>query len=468
MFEILNKMVKEEWRMHSTMFGNLMFALFPVLLFAFAFAGSFFLPVFRTMITSGQIVLIAHYVFVLFGMSIGGFGLFGREAMNRRFGQASLIAYSSRTLPVSERKIFLNFFVKDVIYYILMWILPFMAGLGFAVPFLSIGLISYFLVFLTLTLSFLIGLSIVFFLSTLYAHSSKGMIAILVLVAVAGVLGAGYLRVELLNYLPSLSFFLSPSFEWFAYSLILIIVPSGLSLFFIKVDYPERKRKFKNSLDSLSERFSFFRSSHFIAKDLLDLHRSEGGLGKIIFSFLFPVVLIWVILFVFLELIPLANFLLMFSILLGAVASSIYDWLTEFDLFGSYLFLPVKVSSLLKSKLRLYVIMNLVPLVILILAGFLTGGTGYLVFALVTFLSVSAYTVSVKIYLGGLYPNLLFYNAKIFLTFLVAIAPILLAGIFSSIINPFYLLATPVLIVISFFIVRRSCSKWDGTEQPGF
>lgn len=467
MFEILNKMIKEEWRMHSTMFGNLMFAVFPVLIFALAFVGSMFLPVFRAIMTSGQIVLIAHYMFVLFGMSIGGFGLFGREAMNRRFGQASLITYSSRTLPVSERKIFLNFFVKDVIYYILMWIIPFMFGLAFAVPFLSISLISYFLVFLTLTLSFLIGLSIVFLLSTIYAHSSKGMIAILILLAIAGVLGAGYFSVELLNYLPSLSFFLSPSFEWFAYSLILIIIPSSLSLYFIKVDYPETKRKFRNSLDSLSERLSFV-GNHFMAKDFLDLHRSEGGLGKIIFSFIFPVLLIWVILFVFLKIIPFANFLLMFSILMGAVASSIYDWLTEFDLFGSYLFLPVKVSSLLKSKLRGYVIMNLVPLVILILAGVLTGETGYLVFALVTFVSISSYTVSVKIYLGGLYPNLLFYNAKIFLAFLVAIAPVLLVSIFASIINPFYLLAGPVLIAASFFIVKRSYSKWDRSEQPSF
>jgi len=467
MFEILNKMIKEEWRMHSTMFGNLMFALFPVLLFAFAFAGSIFLPVFRAIMTPGQIVLIAHYMFVLFGMSIGGFGLFGREAMNRRFGQASLIAYSSRTLPVSERKIFLNFFVKDVIYYLLMWIIPFMLGLAFALPFIPVSIFSYLMIFLTLTLSFLIGLSIVFLLSTIYAHSSKGMIAILVLLSIAGFLGAGYLSFDLLNYLPSLSLFLSQSLEWLAYSLILIIVPSGLSLYFIKVDYPETKRRFRNSLDSLSERLSFA-GNHFMAKDLLDLHRSEGGLGKILFSLIFPVLLIWVILFVFLEIIPLANFLLMFSILMGVVASSIYDWLTEFDLFSSYLFLPVKVSSILESKLSTYVIMNFVPLVILILAGFLTGETGYLVFALVTFVSISSYTVSVKVYLGGLYPNLLFYNAKIFLIFLVAMAPILLAGIFSSIINPFYLLAGPVLIAASFFIVRRSYSKWDRSEQPTF
>lgn len=467
MFEILNKMIKEEWRMHSTIFGNLMFAMFPVLLFAFAFAGSMFLPVFLTIMAYDQIIMIIHYIFVLFGMSIGGFGLFGREAMNRRFGQASLIAYSSRTLPVSERKIFLNFFIKDVIYYILMWIVPFMVGLAFAVPFIPISWISYLLALMTLTFSFLIGLSVIFFLSTIYAHSSKGLITIIVLIGILGVLGAGYFSFDLLNYLPSLSLFFSPSFKWLAYSLILILVPSLFSLYFIKVDYPEKKRRFRNSLDSLSERLGFV-GNHFMAKDLLDLHRSEGGMGKIIFSFIFPVLLIWVILFVFLRIVPFASFLLMFSILMGAVASSIYDWLAEFDMFSSYAFLPVKVSTLLKSKLRGYIIMNVIPIIILIVAGVLTGETAYLFFALVTFVSISSYTVSVKVYLGGLYPNLLFYNAKILFAFLILAGPALLFGIFASIINPIYLLICPILILASLFFVKKAYSKWDRAEQPSF
>jgi hypothetical protein len=37
-------MMKEEWRIHSTMFGSLNFALFPVMICAIAFMGTFLLP----------------------------------------------------------------------------------------------------------------------------------------------------------------------------------------------------------------------------------------------------------------------------------------------------------------------------------------------------------------------------------------------------------------------------------------
>lgn len=468
MFEILKSMIKEEWRTHSSMFGNFMFAMFPVMLAVFTFIFSLFLPVFETIIPTGQIILIAHYVFVLFGMSIGAFGLLGREVMNRRFGQASLIAYSSRSLPVSERKIFLNFFVKDVIYYFLLWILPFMVGFGIAAPFISISLGSFFLFLLTLSLSFLIGLSLIFFLSTIYAHSSRIFITVLILIAFATIMTAGYFQIDLLNSLPSLSFFFSPSLEKLGLSLILIIVPSALSLVFLKVDYPEKKRRYRNSLEGLSKNLGFSRNSHFISKDFIDLQRSEGGLGKIIFSFIFPVAIIWVLLFMFLKFIPVANFFLLFSILLGVVASSIYEWLSEFDIFTSYLFLPVKVSTLIKSKIIGYVIINLVPLVILVLTAFWTGEFLYFPAALLTFLSVSSYSLAIKIYLTGLYPNILLYNAKIFAQYLLLGVPVMLALIFLSIINPFYLLASPVLIPVSLFIIRRGCVKWDNREQLGF
>ena len=468
MFEILKSMMKEEWRFHSSMFGNLMFALFPVMIAAFSFGGCLFLPIFTTLLPAEKIALLTHYIFVLFGLSVGAMGLTGREIMNRRFGQASMIAYSSRSLPVSERRIFLNFFIKDVLYYSFFWIAPFMAGFAFAMPFISVGWHYYFLLLLTLPLSFLIGLSAMFLLSTIFAHSSKLLVTILVLSAFAGILLAGYFNTDLLGYLPSFSLFVSPSAGELAASLLLIIIPSALSLIFLKVDYPEKKRSYRNSLDRLSLKLGFMRNSHFISKDLLDMQRSEGGPGKIIFSFIFPVAFIWMLLFIFLKLIPVADFLLMFSILLGVISSSIYDWLTEYDVFNSYAFLPVKVSTLLKSKISCYVIFNQVPLAILVWTAFWISNLSYLVTGVLLLLSVSSYSLALKIYLTGLQPNILLYNAKIFLVYLLLGVPVLLILIFLSIINPLYLFASPVLILVSFFVVKKSYVKWDNKDQPSF
>ena len=468
MLEILKSMIREEWRAHSSIFGNLMFALFPALLTAFAFACALLLPVFQTILPVKQVVLLAHYAFVLLGLGVGGFGLFGREVMNRRFGQISLLAYSSRILPVSEREIFLNFFVKDIIYYLLLWVIPFVLGFALASPFLAINLSYSPLLLLTLSLSFLTGLSLMFFLTTIYAHSSKILMSILILFAALGLLAASYFSIDLLALLPSFSFFYMPSLNLLFLSLILIAVPSSLSLIFLKMDYPEKQRRFKNSLAMLSNKLKFSRYSNFISKDFLDLQRSQGGFGKIIFSFLFPLAFVWVLLFIFLKFVPIVNFLVMFSIFLGLFSSSIYNWLTEFDLFTSYSFLPVRVSTVIKSKLNSYAIINSLSLIILILASSAMNQSAYFLPALFSFLSASSYAVAITVYLAGLHPNVLLYNAKIFFEYMALIAPVLIILILLSAINPFYLLASPILILISLYLINQSYKKWDTWEQPSY
>ena len=60
MFELFIRMMKEEWRLHSTMFGSLSFALFPVMIFGIVFMGSFLLPLFRAVLPAGDLAVIVH------------------------------------------------------------------------------------------------------------------------------------------------------------------------------------------------------------------------------------------------------------------------------------------------------------------------------------------------------------------------------------------------------------------------
>ncbi len=179
MLEIFEAMLKEEWRIHSTLFGSAGFALFPLLLVFFAFAGALFWPFFADVLPAQTAVILIHSCYLLAGASVGGFGLFGREVMNRRFGQASMIAYSSRSLPVSEQTILLNFFLKDTVYYLVFWVFPFVAGLAFAAPFVGIPVTSAIRMLATLSLSFLLGLSLAFILSTIYVHSPRILLGML-------------------------------------------------------------------------------------------------------------------------------------------------------------------------------------------------------------------------------------------------------------------------------------------------
>ncbi len=454
MFDIFKSMIKEEWRMHSSLFGHSGFALFPVFIFLFTFFVSLVLPVFREIVSDAGVALGMHYFFLLVGGMVGAFGLMGREFMNRRFGQASLIAYSSRTLPVSERVIFLNFLVKDIVYYFILYVLPFIAGFALAVKLVLPSAAESFkipLLTLTLSLSFMIGLSVVFFLSTVYAHSGKAVIAGLLLAFHALLFASGNFNEEVLYALPGLAFYLTPSeTRQLLASVFLIRVPSALSLIFLKVDYPQ-----------------VYRYAAFVAKDFLDLKRSEGGLGKIIFSFLLPATLVWVLLSALGNVIPALDSLLLFSLVLGVLSSSMYNWLTEFDLFASYAFLPLKVSDVIKSKLDSYAFLNVVPFVFLFGLGLKTEPYT-LVPSLLVFLSISFYMVTVLVYLTGLYPSVNLYNGKTFALYALSIIPVLIFNIVLSILGPYYLLADLALLPVAVYLLGRSFRKWDGVENPQF
>lgn len=466
--KILKTMMKEEWRIHANLFGGRMFAFFPLLIGIGTFAVSLFLPYLRTIIPDRQMLLLAHYVFILLGMGIGAFGLFGREVMNRRFGQASLIAYSSRTLPVSERTIFLNFIIKDVIYYLFLWIIPIILGFVLATPFVSISPISAIYACATLVISFLVGLSLVFFLSTIYAHSSKILAAAFILIAIAALVLIRYYAVNITTLLPSYSMFYQPSLLKILVLISLILLPSAVSLIFLKVDYPEKKRQYANNLGSLSDKLAFSAHSYYVAKDFLDMKRSEGGLGKIIFSFLLPVALTWVFLYIFFEKIPTINIIMIFAIFLGIVSSSMYNMLTEVDTFNSYMFLPVSVSTVIKSKITSYMLINILSLIILALVAIGTNQLIYFIPALCSLVTISVYALAMTIYFTGLHPTILLYNAKTFSQYVLSIAPVLFIFTIVSIINPIILLASPILLIPSMYVIKQSYKKWDNWQPLSF
>lgn len=471
MFDIFKSMIKEEWRMHSNIFGNGGFALFPVFIFLFTFFVSLVLPVFREIFTDVQIALGMHYFFLLVGGMVGAFGLMGREFMNRRFGQASLIAYSSRTLPVSQRMIFANFLVKDVVYYFVLYVLPFIAGFALAAKLVPSGDFrlpgTLLILLLTLSLSFMIGLSLIFFLSTVYAHSGKLLLSGLLAVSIFLLFVSGNLNSNVFYSLPSLSFFLNLSENQLLLSFILITVPSALSLIFLKVDYPQTKKSYSNSFSRLCGYPGSYRYAAFVAKDFLDLKRSEGGLGKIIFSFLLPAALIWMLLSALGKVIPALNALTLFSLVLGVLSSSMYNWLTEYDIFASYAFFPLRVSDMIKSKLNSYLFLNLVPFLLLTLLVF-KKEPSILFPSLLLFLSISLYIVSILVYLTGLSPSINLYNGRTFALYAFSVVPLLIINIILSMFGPYYVFGDFLLVPLAFYLLGQSFKKWDRIENQLF
>jgi hypothetical protein len=473
-WETFKAMVKEEWRVHSTMFGGVNFILFPILLIAIAFLGTTALPMVGPILPNESMAVIAHYMFLLFGLSVGSFGLLAREALNRRFGQASMIAYSSRTLPLSERSIFTQFFLKDVAYYLMLWIFPLVFGFGAGLALIGSDVVLAFALLLTGSLSFMIGLGISFFLSTIYVHSAKALAMLGGLLSVILVFANFYVGLDIVEMLPPLSFFLIPSIDKILVSVAFIVFTTTFSVFFMKADFQDQKTHFKESLDAVAKGVWFAPIPYrlIVAKDFLDLQRSEGGIGKIIFSLMFPLAVVWLLLSVFLRIMPLANPMIVFAIFLSALSSSIYNWLTEYDLFGSYSFVPIRVSTVIKGKAISYALLNSISIIILILVAF-GGGVehgeiSYFPAAIVTFLSLSVYVLSVNVFLTGLHPNVLIYDARKFLAYITLVSPLLVFMIFVSMVDGMLLFGSVILAIPAALLLRAGLKKWDTFEPPSY
>jgi hypothetical protein len=145
-----------------------------------------------------------------------------------------------------------------------------------------------------------------------------------------------------------------------------------------------------------------------------------------------------------------------------------YTWLTAFDTFSAYTNLPVSTRTLLASKMTSFLVLQLLPAGLIIVVSILSGGVAYLVPALVLTLSISIYSAGVTVWLTGLSPNVLVYDAKILMSYLVLVGIATVLVIAFAFLNAYYALGSLVLLLPAWLFIREGFVKWEEEEQPGF
>ncbi len=457
--ELLKQMLKEEWRLHTALFGTFLFIAFPPILAGIALIFSLLLPFLSQYIPASTMALFVHYVFVLFGLSVGSFALSGREALHRRFGQASLLAYISRSLPISVRTIIATFFVKDLLYYTGLWIVPAIAGYFLASLVMGYSSLMTVVLFISIPLSFLTGISLIFLLSTIYTRS-HATFYLLLTAAIIALTVSPYTISQLLTYLPAYQFFLTPTIAPVAISLAFAALGVITSIYGMPLTFDARPQEEENQLLPLAGTLRH-QYAVIMSKDILDLRRSSGGMAKIIFSYAFPLAIVGILLNLFISFFPELNFFLIFAIFLGVIGTAVYNWLTQYDTTATYAFLPIHIADIVRRKVHTYAILNTISLPILVGAVIVTGQFALFGIGLVTTLSLNAYTMAVTVYLTGLQPHILLYNGKVFLAYMVALAPLLIGCILLSVFIPLALYATTLLLLPAIFLLRRAMVKWE-------
>jgi len=335
---ILKRMLKEEWRTQSKMYKGRYLAALPIIIFSMTFIGAQIITGFSTApITDLGLLIMAFGFFT--GLAAGSIGFNSNDAAQNILGDSNFIIFSSRTLPVEKSRLLANFLIKDLVFYLGLYLFP----VGLAVSIVSTEMITYTAYMGGL---FLLGLTL-----SLIAASSA-------------------IR------LPSRESFLN----------------------YDNVPIPPLARK-----------------------SVLDVSRSSGGLFKILMSIFVLLGLYWYII----NYVPIASYLLSnplmsFSVILGMMSVTIYNWLNTYDEASDYLHLPIDESELLESKFQAFKVIALIVILPFLGVSFALYG-GNILLGTVIAVTTAYYVGAVTMYEAGLNPNERMIEGWTFLKFLVLV-----------------------------------------------
>lgn len=128
---ILKRMLKEQYRMHANMYKGSYFKLFPLTVFLVTLATLYPFRIYSNIPQADITVGLAGFGAVL-GIAAGLVGFSSRDEARNLIGDRSLLIYTSRTLPVSRKKLLGLFVLNDAIYYSIMFVIPLFAGFSAA------------------------------------------------------------------------------------------------------------------------------------------------------------------------------------------------------------------------------------------------------------------------------------------------------------------------------------------------
>ena len=459
-------MMKEEWRLHSRLFGGWSFGAFPLVVFVIAAAA--YVGVIASGFTFTELERGMQYVVFFLGLSVGSVGFVSSDAVENLLGESNLLVFSSRTLPVSQRKSVSVFVIKDLVYYSFLYLTPLVAAVLPVAFFFgaSVSLGSVAFVWVAVNAAFALGVAVSFFAAAVHTRSRA-----LLGVVVAGVVLAGiYAGRDALAYTP-LGFYESPSLTTALIAFVPVVVLSVAGIFVLQPESASGTRSYRDVYPRLR---GLLRGEGLTAKMVLDVTRSSGGVWKIFFSvgILFGV-FVFLVLYVDIVSAIVAAPGLAFAVLLGISTVSVYHWVNRFDTLEDYTSLPIDADEVLRAKAATFAVIALpvayAYLVVGVVMFFDDGGLLEVALGVVVLPLVVAYVFGVTSYLTGLDPNELLLNSKLFSVFTAAISvvavPLFVASIaylrFPIESAVFAVVFSAVAAVVGFVLYGRAKTKWE-------
>jgi len=464
------EMLREEWRLHSRLFRGSHFSLFPVFICLLIGGAAKLLVVTGT--EPETVFAGLHALVFVFGLHTGSIGFVGQDALRNLLGDVTLLVFSARTLPLSQNTLLGLFVIKDSVYYAVLFLLPISLGTvlavhGFTGPFLVVETVS--LLWTTLALLFVLGMGTTIAALGLAGRGVPGLALLAVpLVAVGAALASS---IDVVSYTPY-GLFLAQTPLRAGTTVVSIFAVFLLGAVTFDATAPRPARTVKPTFRRWWRRIG----DPVATKSLLDIHRSAGGFGKVLFSaaVLFGVTA---------ALVDFAGQItgvspstgISFGAILGLSGFTTYNWLTQSDDVDLYLSHPLSVRAVFAGKFRAFLLLG--PLVGLAFYGpalaWRGGPVAEAFVGAVLLVGVACYIFGTTVYLTGLSPNEFLFDTPLFAVFgaamVLPLVPVLTAGFAISPLSGPLLTALGgfggVLGVVGVGLYRRSLLKWSERYQ---
>ena len=476
-------MLREEWRMHASLFGSRRFAAFPVLVTILTAGGVAFLS--YAGIELATVVLGVHALAFLFGLQTGTVGFLGRDAMRNLLGDITLLVFTSRTLPVSRRRVLTLFMLKDLLYYAFLFLLP--LTLAFVPAAFSIGPVATGVIpaetlaptalpalWLSLTATFAYGIAVTLVLVGL---STRGRIGKATMVAAAAALGFAVVAgVDVLSVTPY-ALYADPALVTAVVALVPVPILAALGVAIYDPDDANPARTASNAFVDWNGRLPGDEDG-LVTRSLVDVHRSSGGVFKLVFS---TAILFAVAAFLVELVTPIVGTTpstgVTFGALLGLSAFTTYNWLTQFDDPEEYLKLPLGMEAVFAAKLWAFLLLSVpVGLVFLALAVAWLGARPLEVLVgAIVLVGVQLYLFGLVTYLTGFSPNEFLFDTVLFAVFAAGVSiplvPVLIVGLVVVPV-PSTLLAglaggAILAALVGLLLFKKAVPKWTQAHRQG-
>ncbi|CQH57170.1 uncharacterized protein HHUB_2491 [Halobacterium hubeiense] len=467
---VLRAMAREEHRLHAALFGGQRFGAVPVFV-AVASAAT----VGALQFTGTDAAAIADGARVLalaFGLYTGTAGLVGDDLLERALGETEVLLSTAGYLPLSRRRLLGAFLVKDAAYYAVLFLLPICAGFAPLVATGALAPAALGSLWVSLLVAFVVGMVATF---AAIAARTRGVPSWALGVVVAGGAGAVWATG---NAAAAWNAVVATSFLH-ALAVLAAALAAGAAALAVYVpthrDPAEtRPNQFGPLADAIGD------ENGLVARTLLDLARSSGGLLK-------PVVSAAILLALAAFLVDVAARIVgvtpkpgvFFGTVLALSAFTTYNWLTQFDSVEEYLLLPVSVPAVFRAKRTAFLLTGLptsVAAYVVVLAIYDVSLVDAAV-GLALLGGLSVYLFGVTVALAGFDPNEFLFDVRRFALFTAGVAvplvPVLLVA-FATVSGPIsgayagtLVAASAALAAVGVGLSRRAGPRWAAVYAAG-